>query len=43
VWCAPSYLKKCSRLDCMSELTPARVWPIVQAQIQDAIASRGAA
>jgi lipopolysaccharide heptosyltransferase I len=27
VWCAASYLKKCSRLECMSELTPDRIWP----------------
>ena len=27
VWCAASYLKKCSRMECMSELTPERVWP----------------
>lgn len=33
VWCAASYLKKCSRLDCMSELTPDRVWPALSAQV----------
>ena len=27
VWCAGSYLKTCDRLDCMRELTPARLWP----------------
>ncbi len=26
VWCAPSYVKTCPRLECMSELTPERVW-----------------
>jgi lipopolysaccharide heptosyltransferase I len=26
VWCAASYLKKCSRMECMTELTPDRVW-----------------
>lgn len=26
VWCAPSYVKTCPRLECMAELTPARVW-----------------
>ncbi len=26
VWCAPSYVKTCPRLECMVELTPARVW-----------------
>jgi ADP-heptose:LPS heptosyltransferase len=30
VWCAPSFLKKCNRLDCLTELTPDRVWPAVQ-------------
>ena len=33
VWCAPSFVKKCYRLDCMSELTPNRVWPIVLSQL----------
>ncbi len=27
VWCRGSYLKKCERLECMEELTPARLWP----------------
>ncbi len=39
VWCAPSFLKKCRRLDCMAELTPDRVWPVVKAQIEQAIAT----
>ena len=30
VWCAASYLKKCSRMECMSELTPDRVWPLLR-------------
>jgi heptosyltransferase-1 len=30
VHCAGSLLKKCDRLDCMSELTPARLWPLVE-------------
>jgi len=34
VWCAPSFLKKCRRLECMSELTPARVWSVVQTQLE---------
>jgi ADP-heptose:LPS heptosyltransferase len=33
VWCAASLLKKCDRLECMTELTPARVWPVVKAQL----------
>jgi lipopolysaccharide heptosyltransferase I len=28
--CAASYVKKCSRLDCMAELTPERLWPILE-------------
>jgi lipopolysaccharide heptosyltransferase I len=30
VWCQGSYRKRCSRLDCMAELTPARLWPILR-------------
>jgi heptosyltransferase I len=30
VHCAGSLLKKCDRLECMSELTPARLWPLVE-------------
>jgi lipopolysaccharide heptosyltransferase I len=30
VVCKGSYLKKCSRLDCMRELTPARLWPALE-------------
>ena len=26
VWCAPSFRKTCPRMDCMTELTPNRVW-----------------
>jgi ADP-heptose:LPS heptosyltransferase len=29
VWCAGSYQKRCDRLECMAELTPARLWPAV--------------
>jgi heptosyltransferase-1 len=39
VWCAPSFVKKCYRLDCMSELTPNRVWPIVMSQLDQAEAA----
>jgi len=31
VACAGSYIKKCPRLDCMAELTPERLWPILHA------------
>jgi lipopolysaccharide heptosyltransferase I len=27
VWCAGSYLRACDRLECMTELTPDRLWP----------------
>ncbi len=30
VWCAPSFLKTCNRLECLAELTPDRVWPVVR-------------
>jgi lipopolysaccharide heptosyltransferase II len=29
VWCAGSYRKRCGRLDCMRELTPDRLWPVL--------------
>ena len=33
VWCAPSFVKTCPRLECMSELTPDRVWSAVASQL----------
>jgi lipopolysaccharide heptosyltransferase I len=30
VWCQGSYLKRCHRLECMTELTPARLWPVLK-------------
>ena len=30
VWCAGSYVKKCERLECMTELTPQRLWPVLE-------------
>jgi lipopolysaccharide heptosyltransferase I len=30
VYCAGSYVKKCSRLECMAELTQERLWPILE-------------
>jgi lipopolysaccharide heptosyltransferase II len=33
VWCAASYLKRCRRLDCMAELTPDRLWPVLKAAL----------
>jgi ADP-heptose:LPS heptosyltransferase len=26
IWCRGSYLKTCPRMECMAELTPARLW-----------------
>jgi lipopolysaccharide heptosyltransferase II len=37
LWCAGSYLKTCSRMDCMRELTPERVWPVVEAALDRAL------
>jgi lipopolysaccharide heptosyltransferase I len=30
LWCAASYLKTCSRMECMTELTPDRLWPVLE-------------
>ena len=30
VHCAGSYIKTCPRLDCMAELTPDRLWPVLE-------------
>jgi heptosyltransferase I len=30
VWCQGSYLKRCPRRECMAELTPDRLWPVVE-------------
>ena len=30
VWCAGSLIKRCSRMDCMAELTPDRLWPVLR-------------
>jgi lipopolysaccharide heptosyltransferase I len=29
VWCAGSYRKRCARMECMAELTPERLWPVL--------------
>lgn len=34
VWCAPSFVKSCDRLECMDELTADRVWPAVAAGLE---------
>jgi lipopolysaccharide heptosyltransferase I len=33
LWCAASYVKRCARLDCMTELTPERIWPGLSARV----------
>jgi ADP-heptose:LPS heptosyltransferase len=33
VWCAGSLIKHCNRLECMSELTPSRLWPLVEEEL----------
>jgi lipopolysaccharide heptosyltransferase I len=29
VWCRGSYVKRCRRMECMRELTPDRLWPVL--------------
>jgi heptosyltransferase I len=29
VWCKGSYIRTCDRLECMTELTPDRLWPVL--------------
>lgn len=29
VWCRGSYIRKCDRLECMDDLTPERLWPVL--------------
>jgi lipopolysaccharide heptosyltransferase I len=33
VWCAPSFRRKCPRLECLAELSPDRVWPAVRERL----------
>jgi len=33
VWCAPSFRKSCDRLECLTELSPDRVWPVVRSRL----------
>jgi lipopolysaccharide heptosyltransferase I len=35
VWCQGSYLKRCRRLECMTELTPERIWPVLQGVLRE--------
>ena len=34
VWCAGSYRKHCGRLECLAELTPDRLWPVLLGILQ---------
>lgn len=40
VACKASYLVRCDKLICMTELAPGRVWPMVAAQLDAAMAAR---
>jgi lipopolysaccharide heptosyltransferase I len=40
IWCKCSLRKTCDRMECMSELTPERIWPTVEQQIKSAISTR---
>jgi ADP-heptose:LPS heptosyltransferase len=40
VWCQGSGLKRCDRLDCMKELTAARLWPLLRGVLQQWQTSR---
>ena len=39
VWCAPSFLKTCDRLECHDEVSPDRVWSVVRPRLIRAIGS----
>jgi lipopolysaccharide heptosyltransferase I len=39
VWCAPSFRTRCGRLECMADLTPDRVWPLVETRLTGALHS----
>lgn len=43
VWCAGSCVKTCSRMECMTELTPGRVWNVVRPLLLRASRSRTSA
>ncbi|MBY0525177.1 MAG: glycosyltransferase family 9 protein [Gemmataceae bacterium] len=34
VWCQGSLVKRCDRLECMTELTPFRLWPVLQKALE---------
>lgn len=39
VWCAPSFLKTCDRLECHDEVSPDRVWAVVRPRLIRAVGS----
>jgi heptosyltransferase-1 len=39
IWCAPSFLKNCNRLDCMTQLSPDQIWSAAKDQIELALES----
>ncbi len=34
VWCAGSCIKECGRMECMTELTPDRLWPVLRRTLE---------
>jgi len=34
VWCKGSYLTRCPRLECMAELSPDRLWPVLEGVLE---------
>jgi len=40
IWCKCSYLKKCDRLECMTELSADRVWKVVREMLKSALPMR---
>ncbi len=34
VWCAGSCVKECGRMECMAELTPERLWPVLRRNLE---------
>jgi heptosyltransferase-1 len=39
VWCAPSFVKTCARLECMAELTPEKVWRALLPQLDAGVSA----
>jgi heptosyltransferase-1 len=43
VWCAPSFVKTCARLECMTELSPDRAWAVLYPMLAEVRDSRTSA